>query len=404
MRFNGRLTIAALAVLLAAPALAQPRIQLSETKWDFGTIWHGDKPTRTLIITNTGSAPLQLTRVQASCGCTAMQPAKMLLQPGEATEVVASYDSHGKQGPQTSSVTIFSNDPANPEVKFDIKGEVKRAVTTEPMGGLVIRALDPSKTLEGKVTLTNHEAEPFKIEVNYGEASKLFDFEVVELEPGRKVEIRAKSKPPLTYGTNGSSITVKTGLAREPNIIIPVQARIFERVHLSPPALLFIKQDTKPANRGIEVQYFGDDPNFMVTGICCKNPKFRARVGPKSPPPEWMKTLPPTPRFVFAIQMEIPPGPEIPDEGVVFDITTNDPDYPLLQAVCTVQKDVFQAMTYRKGPAPKPTPTCATLPSAAGKPAEAPKPADAPQSATPQAPQSATPPPPAAGANPPGGH
>ncbi|QOJ15049.1 MAG: DUF1573 domain-containing protein [Planctomycetia bacterium] len=340
------------------PAIAQPKIHLSQGLWDFGTIWHGEKPSFTLVITNVGDQPLKITRVQPACGCTAMQPARYDLGPGEATEVVASYDSTGKQESQTSSVTIFSTDPVTPEAKFEIKGFVKRAVTMEPMGGLVIRATDPAKPLEGRVKLKNHMDEPFKIEVLGRELITAFDIEVKEIEPGRLVEIVAKTRPPLTYGTTSSSLVVKTGIAREAQINVPVQARIFERVHVAQPAMLFIKQDTKPAKRGIEVHYFGEDENFMITGVCCKNPLFKAAVGPKSPPPAWMRSIPPVPKFVFSISMDIPPGPQIPDAGVVFDITTNDPDYPLVQTVVTLNKDTFQALTYRTGPAPKPVPTC----------------------------------------------
>lgn len=367
---RGLITLAALFVTSAA--IAQPKIELSKMNWDFGTVWHGEKPTYTLVVKNIGNEDLHISRVQPSCGCTAMQPAKYDLKPGEATEVVATYDSHGKQGKQTSSVTIFSNDPVTPEIKFDIKGEVKRAVTMEPMGGLVIRATDPTKVLEGKVKLINHEPMPFKIEVGGIDQATKFEIVVKETDPGKEVEIYAKTKPPFDYGTTSSTLTVKTGLQREPVITVPVQARISERVSLAPGALLFIKEDTKPAKRGIELHYFGTDENFQVTGVCSKNPKFRATVGPKQPPPEWMKNLPPTPKFVFTINMEIPPGPEIPDEGAVFDITTNDPEFPLVQAVCTTKKEVFQAITYRSGPAPKATPTCAPEPVRATAAAPAP--------------------------------
>ena len=105
----------------SAPAKPLPRAKISfkETVHDFGTINQGEKVAYTFEYTNTGVAPLVLSNVQTTCGCTASQWSRSPLAPGKTGKLSATFDSKGKVGRQNKVITIFSN-AANAEERVRI--------------------------------------------------------------------------------------------------------------------------------------------------------------------------------------------------------------------------------------------------------------------------------------------
>lgn len=110
-----------------------PKAVYSATSYDYGTITEGDKATYDYILTNEGKSELVIRKSKASCGCTASQPEKMKLAPGESTKIKVTFDSSGKPGKQSKDVTVVTNDPVNPVTKLKIAGEVKKK--DAPAGG-----------------------------------------------------------------------------------------------------------------------------------------------------------------------------------------------------------------------------------------------------------------------------
>lgn len=352
----------------AAAQEPQPIIQLSHREWVFGTIWHQDVPQFSLTVANGGMAPLRILRVQASCGCTAAEPGQYELGPGETTEVLVRYDSKGKQGKQTSTVTIYSNDPATPEAVFHIRGEVKRAVILEPLGGVVIRGLDPYAVQTASARVRNQVDEPLKLRVQ-SQTTPQFDVTINEITPGQEWEVRATTRPPLGIGTNRGLIVAETGLSREPTISIPISARIFDRVNLVPAAFLFIREDPKPARRGVDVEYYGDG-DFRIERVVSSDPSVRVTPGQPRGPAEWQKNLPPTPRVIVPITVDVPSTAKIPAGGAQLEIFTNDPDFPRVAVQITTSHEVFNRFTHGspRPPAPRPSSAPATTQPAARTP------------------------------------
>ena len=57
--------------LAQAPAAAeQPEISFATEVYDFGTLKQGAECQTAFVFTNTGNAPLIISKAQASCGCT----------------------------------------------------------------------------------------------------------------------------------------------------------------------------------------------------------------------------------------------------------------------------------------------------------------------------------------------
>ncbi len=101
-----------------------PIISSSKPHHDFGEILEGQVVAHSFEIKNTGNADLKIEKVRASCGCTAVEPEKNLLKPGESTKVKAEFDSGGRFGPQNKSVYVFSNDPKTPQYKLSFSAVI----------------------------------------------------------------------------------------------------------------------------------------------------------------------------------------------------------------------------------------------------------------------------------------
>ena len=99
-------------------------ISFSETSYDFGQIEEGGgNVSHVFEFTNTGSTPLVIQRVNASCGCTTPEWTKTPIEPGKRGNVTATYNPLGRPGAFNKQVYVYSNS-SNEMVNLTIKGNV----------------------------------------------------------------------------------------------------------------------------------------------------------------------------------------------------------------------------------------------------------------------------------------
>ncbi|PRD48334.1 DUF1573 domain-containing protein [Sphingobacterium haloxyli] len=99
------------------------KVEFNEPVFDFGEVKEGDIVERIYTYTNTGTAPVILSQVSASCGCTTPSYTQTPVLPGKSGEVKVSFDSNGQVGKQQKIVTIVSN-ADNRVTTIQLKGEV----------------------------------------------------------------------------------------------------------------------------------------------------------------------------------------------------------------------------------------------------------------------------------------
>ena len=111
--------------LTAVALLAQnPVITFEKTEHDFGKIHEEDGRVSTVFeFKNEGMAPLVLSNVRASCGCTTPTWTKEPVEPGQTGSITVTYNPNGRPGRFQKTVTITSN-ASEPTKKVYIKGEV----------------------------------------------------------------------------------------------------------------------------------------------------------------------------------------------------------------------------------------------------------------------------------------
>ena len=89
---------------------------------DYGTISQNSNGTRFFDFTNDGDAPLVITNVKASCGCTVPSYSKAPILPGEKGEIEIKYNTK-KLGAFTKTVTVISNAEGGNKI-LKIKGNI----------------------------------------------------------------------------------------------------------------------------------------------------------------------------------------------------------------------------------------------------------------------------------------
>ena len=167
--------LAVCAVLFAQ----QPVITFEKTDHDFGKINEADGRVTTIFtFKNEGMAPLVLSNVRASCGCTTPTWTKTPIEPGQTGDITVTYNPNGRPGRFQKTITITSN-ASEPTKKLTIRGEVipktQQSVSrfTQKMGdalaassriltyGSVLNTKNITKTIE----YTNNSDKEITVEV-----------------------------------------------------------------------------------------------------------------------------------------------------------------------------------------------------------------------------------------------
>jgi len=107
----------------AKPALPPTSMTFREPVHDFGELNASEKSKHTFEFTNTGDKPLVITNARGSCGCTVPAWPKEPIAPGESGEIEVVYNSEGKKGAVTQTITIDANTNP-PQTKLTIKVQV----------------------------------------------------------------------------------------------------------------------------------------------------------------------------------------------------------------------------------------------------------------------------------------
>lgn len=98
-------------------------ISFVQNEHDFGKVKEGEKVGCIFTFLNSGTADLVITSAVTSCGCTVPKYDKSPVSPGESGTMEVVFDTSGRFGMQTKTITVKSN-AATPVVLLQIRAEV----------------------------------------------------------------------------------------------------------------------------------------------------------------------------------------------------------------------------------------------------------------------------------------
>ncbi|HNW98968.1 MAG TPA: DUF1573 domain-containing protein [Bacteroidales bacterium] len=118
-----------------------PKIVFENEIYDFGTIKEGDTAKYTFNFKNNGKGNLIIRKIKASCGCVTTQIInksvkkkksnvavagdKFLFKKGKSGSIEIVFNSTGRKGDPTKTITVITNDPETPVINLSIKGKVE---------------------------------------------------------------------------------------------------------------------------------------------------------------------------------------------------------------------------------------------------------------------------------------
>ncbi len=194
---------------LLSSVFASPKINIKEKEFDFGSITQGDVVTHDFNFENIGDAALIIGKVIPSCGCTIGKLNKDTIQPGNKGKIEVTFNSDRFTGKQHKSLTITSNDPANPSEKISFTAFVKTAFEINPGYITFNSSKDSLTTLEKEITvriINRHSAilsfvdmKPLTTELYF---NKTFPFSA-RIKTGDSIDIIVK---PVIKGTIKNTI------------------------------------------------------------------------------------------------------------------------------------------------------------------------------------------------------
>ena len=99
---------------------AKDLLVAKETKFDFGKIPQGKPVTHIFEVVNTGSEPLQIENVQASCGCTTPKWEHDPIAPGASKKITVGYNA-AANGPFEKTITVFYDSGKSKQLLLKVK-------------------------------------------------------------------------------------------------------------------------------------------------------------------------------------------------------------------------------------------------------------------------------------------
>lgn len=199
------LCAAAIALLLVGGSgWAAPQLALALVDYDGGVVRASVQSfvKHAFVLNNGGDEPLLISQVRPSCGCTVVS-FDSVIAPGSTGTIRATMDVSSLSGPVQKSLTVLSNDPAQPSLKLTLCATI-------------IPLIDPSTRY---IVLTSEHAQtPYELSLGSEKAPLAI----------RSVEFRSIT-PPLPPQPLRFECVPRDGAADSSRAIV----RIFAPEHIS---------------------------------------------------------------------------------------------------------------------------------------------------------------------------
>ena len=214
-------------VALPAPVpatnAASPKITFSEMVHDFGTVNAGDVKRCDFVFTNTGKALLEVSEVRPTCGCTTAGAWTRQVEPGATGTIPLQLNTANFQGPVVKFVSVVCNDPTQPMLQLQLKGNIWKPVDVTP-NFVMFNLNSESQTGEVRVVkIVNNTPVPIEVtDPQSGNAA--FRATLKTVEAGKVFELQVYPNLPFTPGTVQTTITAKTTSTNLPTLSVTALA------------------------------------------------------------------------------------------------------------------------------------------------------------------------------------
>jgi hypothetical protein len=273
--FNSLLASLLLLLAPALPLCAEPPVELPVAAntprisspapiFNFGEQDEAVPIEHTFVLKNIGTAPLVINAIRTSCGCTTAQPATNVVPPGGETTLKADLSLAGRRGLQSKSITVESNDPAQPAYVLLLNGTAVAELALEPpfiTFGNVTADAKAERTVyllsrRPNVQITNVVCE-----------SSSFQAEILPPTPGQPPTIRVTTVPPMATGQARGLIRVQTTHPQRKEVSASAMAIILPEVRMLPDEVIVHGEPGAVSPRIALLMIPGSVREYQITAI-----------------------------------------------------------------------------------------------------------------------------------------
>ena len=311
--------LSATANVASGVGIAGPKIVFATPVYDFGQVKGGVVVKYTYVFTNAGSAMLQVSNVQASCGCTTAGEWSRQVEPGQTGSIPIQFNSGGFGGNVGKTITVTCNDPNQPVVTLQIKGNVWKPVELTPPYAIFNLTAETETNATAAVRIVNNEESPLTLSTPES-SNPAFAAELRTNQPGKEFQLIVKTVPPLPAGSVQGQITLKTSSTNMPVLSVSAFANVQAVVTVMP------SQITLPT---------GPLANALTTSLSIRNSGTNtlalseAAVNAKGVDVQ-LKEL--QPGRYFTLTVSFPAGFEmVRGENVEVSVKSDHPQFPVIK-------------------------------------------------------------------------
>ena len=200
-------TLSVSVIVQAAPA---PAITVQQTAIDFGTVAFAQPVQETITITNTGTAPLEITGIESDMSGLTFDTTMFTLELGGSQTVTVTFPS-SVEGTFSGNITILSNDPDRAKHTVSVSVVVQAAPAPVLVVGetaVDFGTIDAEKTVQQTFTITNTGTALLEVAGIESDVSGLtFDPVMFTLAPDSSATITITFPKPME-GTFSGNITI----------------------------------------------------------------------------------------------------------------------------------------------------------------------------------------------------
>jgi len=310
--------LSATAEVASVAAGTGPKIVFATPVFDFGQIKGGEVVKHTYVFTNVGGAMLEVSNVQASCGCTTAGEWTRQVESGKTGSIPIQFASGNFSGVVGKTITVTCNDPNQPAVVLLIKGTIWKPIDVTPQYAVLSMTSETASNATA-VRIVNNEEAPLTLSTPES-SNPAFRVELTTNQAGKEFQMIVKTVAPLPVGQVQGQITLKTSSTNMPVINVIAWANVQPALTVAPAQItLPVIQVGNPPPATVSIRYTGTNALALSEAV----------VNAKGVEVELKEFQP---GRYFTVTVNFPGGFEIPQgEKVELSVKSNHPQFPVIK-------------------------------------------------------------------------
>ncbi len=268
----------------SARSQGQPKIDIPETRHDFGRVFERKQYIHEFMVYNRGDADLVINNVRPSCGCTVTNFDK-LVAPGKQGKIEFVLDGEKVHDEFNKNATVSSNDPTHPTMTIAVTGHEIPYLEIEPAGTVYLHGRYGEHIERSMTVSSNEEDLNFQILRASSNIDDKITYQVEPTSTAGTYQVTVYKNPLLptliTYGTlylhTNSKVAAKSEIQvhiiTKGDISVSPQAVNFGQVKFAEGA-----GSGQAVTRSIIVSKSAGE--FSIKDVRLSNPNFSAIVEP----------------------------------------------------------------------------------------------------------------------------